>query len=343
MSECQALRETLPLLLTESLDPARRELTHQHIETCEACSGEWTAYRDAWRMMEDLPAVVPPARAKARFLASIGQTETVETAKPDNVVPFRKKAAFKWVAQAAAVAVLVGGGYFAGVKQPVEVRSQPTEITSMKPISVAATQLAIAETRVLDANAIAPEIEGRPEITNVRFVDSDASDDDIGVEFDIRSRWTVTGNPRDKSMVRLLSYMLENEETMTPRSTTIDWVRRTYSDPANADPEIANALAKVLRSDGNEGVRLRAVETLTGLPPAVATQTRDALIEALKSDPNPAVRLKAVEALANMAQSGVHLDPSMVDTLRQKASQDDENLYVRVKAAEALSSIKPVH
>ena len=31
----------------------------------------------------------------------------------------------------------------------------------------------------------------------------------------------------------------------------------------------------------------------------------------------------------------------MVDTLRQKASQDDENLYVRVKAAEALSDIKP--
>jgi hypothetical protein len=357
MSECHALRENMPLLLTESLDPARRELTHQHIETCDACSGEWNAYRDAWRMMEDLPEVVPPARAKARFLAAIGVEQTLSSARGrtgertveetgeqtgvsalQNVVVFRRRAAFKWIAQAAAVVVLVGGGYFAGVKKPVEIAPQQPTIDSVTP-----KPLAIAETRVLDANAIDPEIEGRPEITNVRFVDQDVSDNQIGVEFDIRSRWTVTGNPRDKSMVRLLSYMLENEETMTPRSTTIDWVKRTYSDPANADPEIANALAKVLRSDGNEGVRLRAVETLTGLPPAVATQTRDALIEALKSDPNPAVRLKAVEALANMAQSGVHLDPSMVDTLRQKASQDDENLYVRVKAAEALSSIKPVH
>jgi HEAT repeat protein len=121
----------------------------------------------------------------------------------------------------------------------------------------------------------------------------------------------------------------------------MEWVRRTYSDPAYADPEIANALAKVLRNDTHEGVRIRAIETLTTLPPSVASDTRDALIQALKSDPNPAVRIKAVEALANIARSGADFDAAMVDTLRQKASQDDENVYVRVKAAEALSSIKP--
>lgn len=342
MSECGALRERMPLLLTESLDPVRREQTHEHIEGCDACSREWAAYRETWRVMDDLPEVVVPARAKAKFLAAIGQTgESVVETPNTNVVPFRKRPALKWIAQAAAVAVLIGGGYFAGMKQPVEIVPSSARIEGIRPLPISAP-MSIAETRVVDASALAPDIQGRPNITNVRFVDADASDNQIGVEFDISSRWTVTGNPRDKSMVRLLSYMLENEETMTPRSTTIDWVRRTYSDPANADPEIANALAKVLRSDGNEGVRLRAVETLTGLPPAVATQTRDALIEALKTDPNPAVRIKAVEALANMAQSGVHLDAGMVDTLRQKASQDDENLYVRVKAAEALSSIKSV-
>ena len=53
------------------------------------------------------------------------------------------------------------------------------------------------------------------------------------------------------------------------------------------------------------------------------------------------MRIKAVEALANMARSGQTLDPAMVDTLRQKALQDDENPYVRVKAAEALGNIRP--
>ena len=88
-------------------------------------------------------------------------------------------------------------------------------------------------------------------------------------------------------------------------------------------------------------MRIRAVDTLTTLSGPGSESTRDALIEALKSDPNPAVRIKAVEALANMARSGSTFDTATVDTLRQKAAQDDENLYVRVKAAEVLSSIRP--
>lgn len=344
MSECGALRESMPLLLTESLDPARRELTHQHIESCAACADEWGSLQETWRMMDDLPIVDVPPRVRQRFLQAAGITEPVVTRDvPDNVVPFQRRPAFKWVAQAAAVLLLAGGGYFAGTRTTTP---QPGFTTTPVTIEKAGMiqPLSIAETRVVDADVISPEIEGRPDITNVQFVDADASDNQIGVSFDITSRWTVTGNPKEKSMVRLLSYMIESEGAGTPRSNTIDWVRRTYSDPANAAPEIAAALAKVLRNDEHEGVRINAVDTLTTLPPdavAAGSPTRDALIDALKSDPNPAVRLKAVEALAKLASSGATFDSAALDTLRQKAGQHDENLYVRVKAAEALSSIKP--
>lgn len=336
MSECSAVTERMPLLLTESLDLGTREQTHQHIESCDLCGAQWSAYKETWLMMGDLPEVDVPARVKQRFLAAAGLAETEHSADTTNVVPFRRRPALKWVAQAAAVALLVGGAYFAGDRNAERVQPTAAIVSNPSPFRQVSS---LAETRTMDADALSPEIQGRPNIANVQFVDSDAGDDEIGVSFDVTSRWTVTGNPRDKSMVRLLSYMLENEESMTPRSSAMEWVRRTYSDPAYADPEIANALAKVLRNDSHEGVRIRAVETLTTLP--VATQTRDALIDALKSDPNPAVRLKAVEALVEMARSGEVLDAAMVDTLRQKASQDDENLYVRVKAAEALSQIKP--
>ena len=336
MSECSAVTERMPLLLTESLDLGTREQTHQHIESCDLCGAQWSAYKETWLLMGDLPEVDVPARVKQRFLAAAGLAETQGSADTTNVVPFRKRPAMKWLAQAAAVAVLVGGAYFAGDRNAERVQPTGAIVSDPSPFKQVSS---LAETRTMDADALSPEIQGRPNIANVQFVDSDAGDDQIGVSFDVTSRWTVTGNPRDKSMVRLLSYMLENEESMTPRSSAMEWVRRTYSDPAYADPEIANALAKVLRNDSHEGVRIRAVETLTTLP--VATQTRDALIDALKSDPNPAVRLKAVEALVEMARSGEVLDAAMVDTLRQKASQDDENLYVRVKAAEALSQIKP--
>ncbi|HVE73081.1 MAG TPA: HEAT repeat domain-containing protein [Thermoanaerobaculia bacterium] len=328
----------MPLLLTESLDATRRESAHQHIETCPVCSDEWNAYKETWSVLGGLPEVDVPTHVKAKFLERAG----LIAALPANVVPFHRKPAFKWVAQAAAVVLLAGGGYFAGAKR-VDTTIDPSPATVARRENASNYRpVSLAETRVLDANTLSPEIQGRPNISNLQFLDADASDQDIAVSFDVTSRWTVNGNPRDKSMVRLLSYVLENDQAVTPRNDTLEWVRQTYSDPAYANPEIAHSLAKVLRNDEqHEGVRIRAIETLGTLPPSVASQTRDALIEALKSDPNPAVRIKAVEALVNMTRSGTALDPTMVDTLRQKANQDDENLYVRVKAAEALSNIRP--
>jgi len=329
MSECDLMRESMPLLLTESLDPARRELSHQHIEHCAACNREWLAYRETWRMMGDLPEVEVPERVRERFLASIPTDGEV-------VIPFRKRPAARWLAQAAAVVLLVGGSYWVG-HRGAAFRLQPTPATIN-----AVAPYSIAESRVLPARSVSPNIEGRPDIQNVSFNDPNPNDSEIGLSFDITSHVTVTGKPTDKSMVRLMRYVLENEDRMSPnRSRAIDWVRATYSRPGNADPEIAEALGNVLRNDEHQGVRIKAAETLNRMPGAMAFETRAALIQALKSDPNPSVRLKAIEALTNLARSGVTLDPAAVDMLRQKASQDDENLYVRVKAAEALSNIHP--
>lgn len=354
MVHCDSMNERMALLLTESLDAATREQTLQHIEGCAQCSAEWDALRHTWRMMDELPQVEVPARVKQRFLATIGQAETVPVVvpvtveQPGNVVPFVRRPAFKWVAQAAGVLLIAGGSFFAGKKtddiKPAATTApmaatfhEPAKVTGIQPVS-----FSLAESRVLPAASLDPDIQGRPRITNVQFADPNGTGD-VGVSFDMTSRVTVTGNPNDKSLVKLLSYVLQNDDSLSSsRSSAIEWVRRTYSNPSNATPEIADALAKVLRDDdSHEGVRIRAVETLKTMPaPVVVSQTRQALIDALKSDPNPGVRIKAVEALANLARNGETLEPEALETLRVKASQDDENLYVRVKAAEALSSVK---
>jgi len=339
MAECSAMRESMPMLLTESLDAAGRELAHQHIESCAVCGEEWQALKETWALMEELPIVEVPSRVRDRFLA-----EVMPVAPPSNVVPFHRRSAFKWLAQAAAVVLIAGGSFFAGHRN---VTIQPSEAkiigaTPVKYIPQQQPQYSLAETRVLPATALSPDIQGRPDIDNVQFVDPDPSDGKIGVSFDLTSHVTVNGNPNDKSMVRLLSYVLQSADRASlSRSHTIDVLRTTYGNSADTDPEIAQALAKVLRTDDHQGMRIAAADMLKTLP-AKATRTeptRDALIEALRSDPNPAVRIKAVEALAKMASSGQTLGPEAVDMLRQKASQNDENLYVRVKAAEALSQI----
>jgi len=345
MSDCTVMRESMPLLLTESLDAARRESAHQHIENCAACGDEWAGYRETWSLLETLPEVEVPARVKQQFMSFVNPAAE---APPANVVPFQRRRAVRWLAQAAAVAIIAGGSYLAGHRRaepPMVVeRSTPATISSMTPANggIQPAAFSIAESRVLPANAISPTIEGRPDIQNVNFTTLNTSEDQIGVSFDITSHVTVTGRPTDKTMVRLMRYVLENEDRMSPaRSRAIDWVRTTYSQPGNADPEIARALANVLRNDTHEGVRIKAVETLTDLPSAMSTDSREALIQALKTDPNPAVRIKAVEALANLLKKGGQADAVTLETLRAKASQDDENMYVRVKAAEALSNARP--
>jgi hypothetical protein len=336
MSECDFMREAMPLLLTESLDPVRREQTHQHIERCSICNAEWDGYRQTWRVLGDMPEVEVPARVRERFMTAAGLIST-------NVVPFRRRLPLKWIAQAAAVAVIAGGSYMAGHRAPVTLQPTPATDAGAQVRPIAATPAyAIAESSVYRAAAINPDIQGRPDIDNVTFTNVNPNGEEIGVSFDITQRVTVTGKPTDKSMVRLLRYVLENEDKLvSSRARTIDWVRSTYSRPGNADPEIANALANVLRNDDHQGVRIKAVDTLKSIPSAMGDDTRSALIEALKSDPNPAVRIKAVEALANLARKGAVLDEATLDTLRQKATQNDENAYVRIKASELLTSIRP--
>jgi len=339
MSDCSAMRENMPLLLIESLDPVQRELTHQHIETCPICVGEWSAFKETWQTLEALPLVDVPARLKQRFLSEVSPA-SVET----NVVPFRRRGAARWLAEAAAVVIVAGSAFYTGHRLAPRTQLTPTpaQVTAIQQAMPATPFYSIAESRVLPAASISPQIEGRPDIQNVQFSDASPTNDQIGVSFDITSHVTVTGRPTDKSMVRLLRYVLENEDKESPsRSRAIDWVRSTYQRVGNPDPEITEALANVLRNDEHQGVRIKAADTLKSMQSTMTDGTRDALVEALKNDPNPAVRISAVEALAKLARSGAALDPDMVDTLRKKASQGDENVYVRVKAAEALSSIQP--
>ncbi len=275
MSDCYAMREQMPLLLTESLDPARRELTHQHIETCPVCSEEWLSYNETWRIMGELPELEPPARVKEKFLAAAGLEGS---AALPSVIPFRRRPAAKWLAQAAAIVALVAGSYYAGHRTTsVTIAPTPAVVTTALPVSQ--PYFKIAESKTFRSDEVNPTIEGRPDIQNVQFIRPQNGENQIGVSFDITSHVTVNGNPSDKSMVRLLSYVLENEDHMAPsQSRAIDWIRQTYSDPQKADPEIANSLARVLRNDEHEGVRIKAADTLRTLPQTMTSETREALI-----------------------------------------------------------------
>lgn len=324
MAECDVARERMPALLVEALGRDDRESTHHHIESCAECAAEWAETREVWTLLEAIPDRPVPAGLKDRVLESVGARP--ETAK---VVPFRHREWTRWVAQAAAVVILVGSSFVAG--------RMGSDSEAAEPAQVAAQPFRLAGSQVIPASQLG-EIEGSPRIGNVRFLSQQG--DQVRVAFDLTSEITVTGSAEDESLGNLVAYMLESRnDTMQSRSNAIQFIRDSFPASGKASPDLARALGNVLRNDQHEGVRLKAIEALKTLPPETASLTQQALVEALQNDPNPAVRLKAVEVLANFATAGTPLDPAMVDTLRRKASQDDENLYVRVKAAEALSQI----
>ncbi len=327
MSECSLVREQMPQLLTEAVGPAGRESAHLHIESCGECAEQWAAAKQTWRLLSEVPDLAVPDRVRSGFARHLESLQP-----PTRTLAFRPKARTRrWLAQAAAVTLVVAGAFGAG---RISLGSKP--LSSPGP---GIASFPIAESMVVRASDISPVIQGRPDLENVRFFET-GGNQEVGLSFDLRSRMTITGQRDDKTFVNLLSYVMQDQEHATDsRSNAIQWVKDTYGTAGTADPQIVRALANVLKNDAHEGVRLAAVDTLNALPASLAPEARLALIDALKNDPNPAVRIKAVEALANLAHGKTAMDANTIDTLRQKAAQDDENPYIRVKAAEALSQI----
>ena len=325
MSECDVIQERMPQLLTESLRGEAREQAHQHIESCGLCGADWEGFRETWETLGAVPVVEVPARVRRELLARV--EDLSGGGRKGSVIAFHRRPAIRWLAQAAGLAVVVGGSYFVGIKSV----PAPAAVAEVKP-----AVFRLAETSVVPAQAL--EINGRPEITNVRFLPGGESGE-IGLSFDTRSRVTVKGKPNDPAMVTLLASVVQDPSSPSPsRGDAIQWVRQMYGNSGRTNHELVAAVANVLKNDTHEGVRLKAVEAMATLNVAESSEAQSALILALRNDPNPAVRMKAVEALAGLARSGGLIDGAAVETLWEKA-RDDENPYVRVKAAEALSQI----
>jgi len=334
MGECESLRERFPDLLVGSVESSEREAILRHVETCEDCSTEWTSHREAWQILGELPELAVPSGVRDAFEEALSN----EFPAP-NVVPFRSRIPMRRIAQAAGIIAMVGSSFFAGrmldnrapTPEPV---SQQAKLLDVRPLPVS-----LAERLEVPASNVSPQIIGNPDIRNVSVVPS-SDGNEVDVSFDITSTMTITGSPDDKSLVQLLSYVVQNQKNPTySRSKVIQWVKDTYAEDSSVDPEIVRALANVLVNDTHEGVRLKAIDALRSLPGALDPDAKKALFTALRNDPNPAIRMKAVDVLAHAAAQGTEMDGEMLETLRQKAAQNDENPYVRVKAAETLSRI----
>jgi hypothetical protein len=296
----------------------------RHLEECESCRRRAAELDETWERIA-LPDPDVPAVYRER---TIGRMQ--EALARRNVVPFRPRAWWKPVLQAAALVVAGAGGFLLA-----RASAPAGGFPGADAVPPAAAEFAVVPERQVDVSRVGLDLSGNPSLRNVSFRPSEA-DGRLSISFDVTTRYNVTGRAEDRAVASLLAYVVNAQSaTEGARGRAIDLVSRELGERAAASPEIVDVLVKTLREDGNPSVRKKAAEALVQMPPSPAI--RDALALALRGDTNPAVRMIAVEGLAKAATT--LRDPLSIETLRQKAGDETEPGFVRVKAASALREI----
>jgi HEAT repeat protein len=308
--ECSQLTERAVERLTGQASAEEARELARHLEACALCRSENTALERAWEFLGEDTGL----EASPEFLDRSRELLEEEILRA-RVRQFRPRSRRRWLAQAAALLLAAGLGYFAAARKPrAEVQPQPAS-----------------------KGAAMPELGSNPRLSNLSY-DRPGSEGRIGIAFDVTTRHTVEGPPSDPEVAKLLAYLVShNAENAGEKSRAIELVQQHYgAGEGPASPDIVAALTSTLRKDPNPGVRKKAADALAGM--RMTNDIRTAFLGALQDDRNPAVRLVAIESLSAAAKESP--DPRTIQSLREKAVDPSENGFVRAKAASALKTME---
>jgi HEAT repeats len=326
--ECRDVADLSVLKLTGEIDPRTECEVDRHLSACASCRAERDRLGTAWEALND--GYDPHPAPSSRF-----SRETLSRMEAAMLRRAPRTSAFTWVgARRVAALVVMGVGGFFSARLWAPAGGPATASAPMRPDIEAV--LRVSNDRVVDASRTLPDLSGKPRLANVTYQPVDARGR-LAVSFDVTTRYTVVGRPDEKGIESLLTYLVAgggaNEGA---RGQALDLVSERIAAGGVAPSDgIVGVLAKTLTTDRNPGVRKKAAEALSQLPPT--PDTRDALIACLKAEPVPGIRMIAVEGLAKAAVT--LKDRPSIETLQEKANDERENGYLRVKAASALGRL----
>ena len=169
-------------------------------------------------------------------------------------------------------------------------------------------------------------------ISNVRFVDTDTSDDMLEFRFEAVRSVQIRGTLDDPGIQRVLTFTVLNEQNPGVRLRAVNAV--SASERLHSEQEIKDALVTALKTDSNAGVRGEAFNALSRYP--FDEGIRDALIHTLVFDENPALRINAINRLQEQVPAS--FDEDLERVLRSRMVTD-ENAYIRTRARTVLSNL----
>lgn len=166
-------------------------------------------------------------------------------------------------------------------------------------------------------------LEEDTRITNVRFIDQDASDGEIEFTVDATKPIHIKGNISDPKIQNILTYSMLYEKNPGVRLNAINVIStKTTGD----DKEIKGALITVAKYDTNLGVKREALKLLRSFP--FDTDVREALLYILLNDKNSSMRIEAISSLKAVSEKGNGFNEDEISAFRENVKKEENN-YVK--------------
>lgn len=164
-------------------------------------------------------------------------------------------------------------------------------------------------------------------ISNVRFIDSDASDGEVEFTFEASRPVRLKGNINDQQIQSVLTYAMLNEQNPGSRLNSINAMNSEK--PVQYDNDVKNALITVVMTDENPGVRREALKLMSKLP--YDESVKQTFLYVITNDTVSGLRIEALNALIVTASQGHKLNQEELNLFRNKL-QDDENPYIKLRS-----------
>jgi len=164
-------------------------------------------------------------------------------------------------------------------------------------------------------------------ISNLRFIDSDASDGDVEFTFEASRPVRLRGKVNDPQIQSVLTYAMLNEQNPGSRLNSINAMDTEA--PMKYDQDIKNALVTVVMSDENPGVRREALKLMNKIP--YDESIKQALLYVITNDTVSGLRIEALNSIIEAGSKGHKLNSEELNLFRQTI-QEDENPYIKLRS-----------
>ncbi len=307
--KCEWVQDNIVLYVYNELaDDARYEL-EQHVARCTDCAAELKATRVFQSTLSSLPVEEPTPNLLTASRMKL--QEALETTEQGGFWQRFTFDAVAWLRQmrfspALAASILVLG-FAGGVGSTYQYMAHRTGTEIIAPIASPAES----------------------SISGIRSVVQEPGSNEVTIKYDTVRTEQAQGSLNDQRIQQLLLFAARNNNSGV-RMDSVDLLTQRPN-----DTNVREVLIYALRYDSNPGVRLKALEGLSGYVKQ-DVRVRDALLEALLNDGNPGVRTQALHLLEPVRADG------SVRAVLQRLADTDQNQYIRSQSRIMLAQLPQI-